>query len=52
MPVLSFDIVCYFIAAILFAFAAFDVHFGRPDPGWALKWDSAAFCVLVVSLIF
>jgi hypothetical protein len=48
----SFDIIMYILAFILFGFAAFDVHFGRPAPGWGLRWEWAAFCVLTLSLIF
>lgn len=49
---MTFDIICYIVAAILFGFAAFGVRFGRPEPGWGLAWEWAAFMVLVLSLIF
>jgi hypothetical protein len=47
----SIDLFLYIAAAVLFTFAGFDVHFGKPEP-WSLRWDALAFCALTLSLIF
>lgn len=47
----SIDLFLYITALILFAFAGFEVRFGRPEP-WTLHWQWLAFAALTASLIF